>query len=67
MSTLYRKTYDARATLVSPGMHPSHGQTRHDDPLAHRVGERIIYWTWIAGLTIITASLIAATVRRIMR
>lgn len=64
---MYRKTYDPRATLMSPRMHKTPRESRPDDALAQRIGERIIYWTWITGLTAITTALIIAAIRKIIR
>lgn len=59
--------FDPRAPLLSPGVREALQKSDTNDSLAERIGTRLIYGTWLAGLTAITCSIVVKTVRKVIR
>ena len=60
--------YDPRTTLGATRMRETYWEDRRRDAgLAQAVGERIIYGTWIIGLTSLTLATVYKLARKIIK
>jgi hypothetical protein len=60
--------YDPRTTLGSARMRETYWEDRRRDAgLAQAIGERIIYGTWIVGLTSLTLATVYKLARKIIK
>lgn len=68
MPQMRNNHYDPRTTLGTTHMRSTYWEDRRRDAgLAQAIGERIIYGTWIIGLTSITLSAIYKITRKIAK
>ena len=61
-----QKYYDPRAALNGTRVYPTHRQTSRDEALAAEIGQQIIFYTWLAGLTAIMVSVSYIVVKKIV-
>lgn len=65
---MYQSNYDPRSALWPADLRKTFEEAGRNDPgIAQRIGEQVIYYTWLAGLTTMTITLVYAIVRKMTK